>query len=217
TGLPNGTYHRRYTTDTNFDVALSDVTVSSGSPSFTTTMPASGIVTIFQDRPGPFYASPAGSGASCSLSSPCDIRTVLSGNSGAIPSGSLVYLRGGNYSGKFTASVSGSADAPITFLAYPGEWVKLDGYVTTTLTGAINNSTTSITVADGSKFDIGTTLNFHDAANESSEETVSVTGRSGNVLTVVRGWKGTTAASHSSGATCVLGGNQLVVTGSNLI
>src|SRR5262249_7646612 len=70
---------------------------------------------------------------------------------------------------------------------------------------------------DASKFDIGTTLNFHDAANESSEETVSVTGRSGNVLTVVRGWKGTTAASHSSGATCVLGGNQLVVTGSHLI
>jgi hypothetical protein len=62
----------------------------------------------------------------------------------------------------------------------------------TTLNGGINNSTTSITVTDGSVFP--STGNFRVTV---SQEIMLCTARSGNTLTVVRGYEGTGAASHS--------------------
>jgi hypothetical protein len=62
----------------------------------------------------------------------------------------------------------------------------------TTLNGAINNSTTSITVTDGSVFP--SAGNFRVTV---SQEIMLCTARSGNTLTVVRGYEGTGAASHS--------------------
>lgn len=75
----------------------------------------------------------------------------------------------------------------------------------TTLNGAINNSTTSIVVTDGSVFPSPTNGNFFKmtlaqaGGSETSWEIVYVTARSGNTLTVVRGRDGTSAASWSSG------------------
>lgn len=65
----------------------------------------------------------------------------------------------------------------------------------TTLNGAINNSTTSVTVTDGSMFP--SSGNFRIIVDA---EIMLVTARSGNGLTVVRGAESTTAASHSNGA-----------------
>jgi hypothetical protein len=66
----------------------------------------------------------------------------------------------------------------------------------TTLNGAINNSVTSITVADGSVFpSVG---NFRLICES---EIMICTARSGNSLTVVRGQDGSSAASHSDGTT----------------
>ena len=62
----------------------------------------------------------------------------------------------------------------------------------TTLNGAINASTTSITVTDGTVFP--STGNFRILIGS---EIMSVTARSTHVLTVVRGEEGTTGASHS--------------------
>lgn len=62
----------------------------------------------------------------------------------------------------------------------------------TTLNGAINNSTTSITVTDGSVFP-----SSGDYRLKVDSELMLCTARSGNTLTVTRGIESTTAASHS--------------------
>jgi hypothetical protein len=85
-----------------------------------------------------------------------------------------------------------------------GSWSGEDtSAVSTTLDGGINSSVTSITVADASQFSSSGT-NF---AIIGSEE-VSYTGISSNTLTgVTRGVAGTTAASHSDGATITFSTN----------
>src|SRR5688572_4967096 len=70
---------------------------------------------------------------------------------------------------------------------------------TTTLNGAINNSVTTITVTLGSVFP--NTGNFRVIVDS---EIMLCTARSGNDLTVTRGSEGSTAASHSNGATISL-------------
>ena len=79
-----------------------------------------------------------------------------------------------------------------------GSWGgEAAGAVTTTLNGAINASVTTLTLTDASQFpDSGT--NFIIIGSEE----ISYTGVSGNTLTgLTRGVAGTTAASHSDGAT----------------
>jgi hypothetical protein len=81
-----------------------------------------------------------------------------------------------------------------------GSWGGEDaGAVTTTLDGAINAAVTSITVADASQLpDSGTNFIIIDS------EEISYTGISTNTLTgCTRGVAGTTAASHSDGATVI--------------
>lgn len=74
---------------------------------------------------------------------------------------------------------------------------QLKNFGLTTLNGAINNSTTSVVVADGSVFP--TTGVFTVLVDN---ELMRVTSRSTNTLAVVRGEEGTSAASHSDGAGC---------------
>lgn len=62
-----------------------------------------------------------------------------------------------------------------------------------TLSANINASTTTVPVADGSKFKEGDVI-------EIGDEQMYVEVRAGNTLTVIRGDADTTAASHSSGA-----------------
>jgi len=81
-----------------------------------------------------------------------------------------------------------------------GQWSgTVSGEVTTTLNGDINASTTTVVLTDASQFpDTGT--NFVQIGSEE----ISYTGISTNTLTgVTRGVRGTTAATHSSGATII--------------
>src|SRR5262249_6989641 len=171
--------------------------------------PTPGGPQFFVSTPG----SPTNNG---SINSPWDLQTALNQPSGVV-AGSTIYVRGGIYVGKFVSSLTGTAASPITVRSYPGEWAKIDGYFTTTLSASINATQTTLTVADGSKFLPGRLLTFHDQATESAEELVWVSSRSGNTLSVQRAWGGTTALSHNAGALCVLGGNQLTVNGSDTI
>lgn len=63
----------------------------------------------------------------------------------------------------------------------------------TTLNGSINNSTTTVVVADGSSFPTGYFRILVDS------EIMFCSARSGNTLTVIRGQEFTAAAAHSSG------------------
>lgn len=72
--------------------------------------------------------------------------------------------------------------------------------VATTLSGNINNSTTSITVAALSGYPAQTPFTAIIDPDTASEEVVEVTNVSGTTLTVTRGVDGTTASSHNAGA-----------------
>jgi hypothetical protein len=73
----------------------------------------------------------------------------------------------------------------------------VSGEATTTLNGAINDTTTTIVLTDASLFPSAGTNHIQIGTEE-----ISYTGKSGNTLTgVTRGVRGTTAASHSNGAT----------------
>lgn len=73
----------------------------------------------------------------------------------------------------------------------------------TTLNGAINDSTTSATITSATGWPTVANTGFYAVIDPDSatEEKVFVTARSGTGLTVTRGVDGSTAASHSSGAT----------------
>lgn len=74
---------------------------------------------------GTIFASPTGSGATCSKLLPCSIWSAVS----KAVSGSVVFLRGGTY--PVTTSIrfsnKGTAVAPVIFESYPGETAILDG------------------------------------------------------------------------------------------
>ena len=72
--------------------------------------------------------------------------------------------------------------------------------VDTTLTGAINASATTITVAAVSGFPASYPYTLALDYDTSSEELVNVTAAAGTTLTIVRGQDGTTGVSHDAGA-----------------
>ena len=72
--------------------------------------------------------------------------------------------------------------------------------VATTLSGNINNSTTSITVTALSGYPAQFPYTAIIDPDTASEEVVTVTAASGTTLTVTRGVDGTSAVSHNAGA-----------------
>jgi hypothetical protein len=72
--------------------------------------------------------------------------------------------------------------------------------VDTTLTGAVNSSATSITVASTSGFPASYPYTLALSYDTSSEELVNVTAAAGTTLTIVRGQDGTSGTSHDAGA-----------------
>jgi len=144
------------------------------------------------------------------------MQTALNQPSGVLP-GTTIYLRGGTYTGKFSSNLSGLLTLPITVRSYPGEWAKIDGYATTNLNGVVTATDTTMTVVDASKITIGSVMSVHDQLTESAEEQIYISGKAGNVLSIIRGWSGTSPKIHNAGALCVLGGNQLTVNGSDAI
>jgi hypothetical protein len=88
--------------------------------------------------------------------------------------------------------------------------------VDTTLTGAVNSSATSITVASTSGFPASYPYTLALSYDTSSEELVNVTAAAGTTLTIVRGQDGTSGTSHDAGAAVkhVISARDLRVTGS---
>jgi len=72
--------------------------------------------------------------------------------------------------------------------------------IDTTLTGAVNNSATSITVASVSGFPASYPYTLALGYDTASEELVNVTAAAGLTLTIVRGQDGTTGTAHDAGA-----------------
>ena len=84
--------------------------------------------------PTVLYASPSGSGSTCSLSAPCSLdgaKSVLEGLAPGMTADVDVYLRGGDYrlSSAFTLGPadSGRNGHKVVFAAYPGEKPVLNG------------------------------------------------------------------------------------------
>ena len=72
--------------------------------------------------------------------------------------------------------------------------------IDTTLTGAVNSSGTSITVASTSGFPASYPYTLALSYDTAGEELVNVTAAAGTTLTIVRGQDGTTGVSHDAGA-----------------
>jgi len=97
----------------------------------------------------------------------------------------------------------GTAPAPtMPMLKAEWGWGSPDPY-STTLAVSCGSGDTTITVADGSYFAVSDTIFIED-------EELRVTGIAGDVLTVSRGVGGTSAASHTSTTTIVIGAPALV-------
>lgn len=156
-----------------------------------------------------YVATDGTSGGSGAIGSPWDLQTALS-HSGL--GGQTVCLRGGTYNGKYVADLSGSAGNLVTFRSYPTEWAVVDGYGHTTLNGSITNSGTSITLTDASSFGTQNIMAVIDS------EVILLRNRSGNNYTnCIRGYNGSSAASHTSGATVIAKGDAITVTGSYIV
>ena len=108
--------------------------------------------------------------------------------------------------GKFISTLNGGG----TVRSAPGEWAVLDGYLTTSLNGAINSSQTTLTVASSMNIVDGSVLSID------TEHVLITSTVSGNTRTVMRGWNGTTPAAHSIGAVITHVGNQLTLNGDNM-
>lgn len=151
-----------------------------------------------------YYASPTGSSSGTGTSvSPWDLQTGLS-KTALVTNGKTLCLKGGTYRGKFMSKLNAGG----IVRSGPGEWAIIDGFAQTTLSGAINSTQMSISLASTSNLAVGSKVRI-------DNEIVSIHGLAGNVADVTRGWDGTSAASHSSGAPILHAGNQFVVNGSN--
>ena len=74
-----------------------------------------------------WFASPGGSSSGDGSSRPWDLATALAGGNGKVQPGDTIWLRGGTYAGGVTASLVGTAAAPIVVRQYRGERATLDG------------------------------------------------------------------------------------------
>lgn len=124
------------------------------------------------------YASPDGAAdGDGTEAKPWDLATALSQ---PLAAGTTLWLRGGTYSGSFTSTLTGTAEAPIVVRGYPGERPVVDGGAdphsnTFTIEGAfawyrdfeVTNSDPTRTIADtgsnppGAR-GAGVTINGHD-------------------------------------------------------
>lgn len=155
-----------------------------------------------------FYASPTGTGSTCSLASPCALQTAFS-NEATMGPGDTLWLRGGTYSGKFLSTLDGG-----TVRSYTGEWAVIDGYVHSTLAADLDATSSSFTLVDGTGF-----LSIASDEVEMAGEVLKFGTRTGNSFTgfTQRAASGSigAASAHPAGTVVVWAGNQLFITGSN--
>jgi hypothetical protein len=124
-------------------------------------------------------------------------------------------MQGGTYHGKFKSTLNGGG----TVRSAPGEWATIDGFVTTTLTSSLDAIQTTFTVANSAPL---AAMIASGASNGIciDGENIYVTSINGNTLTGLRaasGTLGSLATPHAAGATAIVTGDQLFVSGSNTI
>lgn len=73
-----------------------------------------------------FVSSDGSSAGDGSIARPWDLATALSHPPGVQP-GDILWLRGGEYVGKFRSELGGRQDAPIVVRQYPGENARING------------------------------------------------------------------------------------------
>lgn len=234
-GLPAGTYGVFYTTNNAYDQQGADQTISNGQ-TLSATIPDSGVITIYAKTgggsppptptpvitptptptptpvPAPsgnaLYAaangSPNGSG---SLANPWDLQTALN-QSAAATQGKTLYLRGGTYRGKFISNLVNTV-----VRSYPGEWAKIDGNYTTTTASAVGAATaysnSTISFSGAVRFIPGNTVMVETEAMQINS--VNADGS----YQATRGWNGTSASAHGTGAGARLLGNTFEVNGND--
>jgi hypothetical protein len=91
--------------------AAAQVTVTGGTPDAHT---------------GWHVATSGSSSGSGSANSPWSLSFALSGAAGRVQPGDTVWLHGGTYRGKFTATVAGAAGRPVVIRQYPGQRATID-------------------------------------------------------------------------------------------
>jgi phosphodiesterase/alkaline phosphatase D-like protein len=152
--------------------------------------------------------SPSGNG---NINSPWNLQTALNQPSVVQP-GATIYLRGGTYNGKFTSNLNGTSTAPITVRSYPGEMAKIDGYLHSTLAGALAAAAgdpVTVVINNSAIFNDPTTVMI-------DQEIIYLSRRQSDGKTWIncaRGWSGTTPAAHSVGADAHDDSNVLTING----
>lgn len=150
-----------------------------------------------------YYVSPAGVPTNTgTLNSPWDLQTGL--NNPAVNNNTLCML-GGDYYGKYSSALSNA-----TVKSCLGQWAKIDGNYSTTITAPMTASQNTVSVAGTYIFRSSVVLTINDA------EDVQIANYLGNgTYSINRGWNGTTATAHVSGESGRLRGNALEIYGSN--
>lgn len=150
------------------------------------------------------YGTPRGTGT---LQNPWPLHVALAAPDNIRP-GDTVWLRGGVYKGKFVSWLQGAPGKPIIVRSYPGEWARIDGNVELTLNGNIQGTDTTITLSDASLLVAGTLLRI-------DSEDLYVKSKTGNTVSVLRGWTGSDAKPHVSGSIVRIMWNILTINGSH--
>lgn len=157
-----------------------------------------------------YYAStagtPSGSGTSAS---PWDLKTALKKNT-VVVTGTTLCLRGGTYVGKYMSTLNGG-----TVRSAPGEWARIDGYQTITLSTALDTVQTTFTLSDSSALLSGSS----DDISIGGEIIKTYTKSGNNVTSSLRGASGSLNGPepHAAGSIAVVAGTQLTIYGTNTI
>lgn len=193
--------------------------VSSHTDSATATATLANFEETFATANDWFYVSASqtyGAGAG-TWASPYHLKQVFAGvDVAAITNSSTVWILEGTYNGRWHSRLTGASGARITVSSYPDELAILDGRISTTLsqaisdTGATNNVFFTHSNFVGGTSPSGSTTETFKIDDEQikgllvSETEVDVT---------LRGANGTTATTHSSGATVKYSGPAFVYDG----
>lgn len=162
-----------------------------------------------------YYASTIGTpGGDGSIGDPWDLKTALANASQT--SGDTLWLRGGTYTQKVVSTLNGGTVRSYCYQLYgyydASEYATIDGNATTTLAENINSSVTEFDLASTAKFAMGGPFGSTDIVIDS--ELIRVYSISGNTVTSCdRGFGGTTAASHTNGATVRVYGTTFIANG----
>lgn len=156
-----------------------------------------------------YYTAPNGTaGGSGTIGSPWDLQTALDNASQTV--GDILYLRGGTYNFQYISNLDGG-----TVRSYPGEWAVIDGYYTNTTSSSVDADDTALSLNGSKQLASGQVIRIF--SSPTAYEDIRVQSGTAPNYTVIRGWNGTTATSHSSGASFYLFGNTLTVNGQDTI